>query len=288
MGNPFSFAKRFVASIGLMASLAGCNDQAIQDAAFQAAAVNLSTSLDAGTTTQIAQNALPDVLRGKRQSQFTDIERRMQQIVFNLANDNGLSNFNWQVHLIADQSVNASTIGGGIIFVNEGMLRLTPKEADIAMILAHEMAHVTAGDNVRSARASANINLGATILGSVLANSKYANDQWAQTAAGIIVGGAVGQTSQNFERQADRLGFEYYVRAGYKPTAAPAVFDRLNLQMGNNNSIASFMSSHPQPANRKQLLAELVRQQANPTSGRENTSTWTNALAPYLASLQGN
>lgn len=283
-----NFARKFAGIAILALGLAGCDEEAIQNAAIQAVAVNASTSLDAGTSTQIAQNALPDVLRGKRQSRYTAIEKRMQQIVNNIANVNGIKNYNWEVYLIADKAVNASTIGGGIIFVNEGMLSLTPNESDIAMILAHEMAHVTANDNVRSARANANINLGAAILGSALNNSKHANNPWAQTLANLAVGAAAGQTSQSFERQADQLGFVYYVKAGYMPIAAPAVFDRLARRTGNDGSIRSFLSTHPQPVERKKLLEELIARQPNSRSGRQNTTAWENAIRPYLASLEDN
>jgi len=266
--------------------LSGCLETPEQNAAVQAAAVLAGTSADPLSQRDVAMTALPTVLRGKRVSKFTATQKYMQQIVDRIADANELTQFDWQVYLIANREPNASTLGGGVIFVNEGMLRFTPNEADIAIILAHEMAHSTNADAVATQRTNAIVGLAAVVAGEALKRNGHGNNKTATTI--LQMGGAlaVGQASQGREARADRAGFQYYTRAGYRPSAAPEIFNTLARLRGSTGGFGTIFASHPAPAKRADALRALAGKQPNRDAGRLNTKTWSSLSGKVRASFK--
>lgn len=266
--------------------LAGCLETPEQNAAAAAAMVMVGTSADPLSQRDVAMTALPNVLRGKRASRFTDAQNYMQAITDRIANANDLDEFDWQVYLIADRAPNASTLGGGVIFVNEGMLRFTPNEADIAIILAHEMAHSTKADAVNTQRTNAGVALAMVLASEALKRNGQGGNKMADA---LLKGGAavaLGQASQGREARADRAGFQYYTRAGYRPSAAPEIFNTLARLRGSGGGFGQVFASHPSPSKRADALRALAGKQPNRDTGRLNTTRWSSVSAPVRASFK--
>lgn len=252
-----------------------------RDAGVVAAATYLGTSKSTEAQTQVGNSARADVLRGKRQSKDGAMSGYLQQMVEKIAFANNLDDFNWQVYLLADKSPNAFTPGGGVLFVNEGFLRLTPNEADMAIILAHEMAHVTRGHSVEKQRAAAVVNVGAVLLDGYIRSQGKSSDSLTRLGRDIAIGGAVSQFSQAKEREADTLGFRYYTKAGYQPVAARRVFARISRLQGGNGGLNAILGSHPTPKAREEALIRLSRGASAPTRGIETTKKWSRLVAGY-------
>jgi beta-barrel assembly-enhancing protease len=159
---------------------------------------------------------------------------------------------------IADyREINAFALPGGPVWVHRGVLSAARNEAQVAGVLAHEIAHVAqrhAADQVTKNLVTNGL-LG--LLGAVLGNQRSA--QTAQTAAQVLANGYMLKFSRDDEREADRVGAQLMRRAGWDAREMIAFMELLRHEQGRDPSaVEIFVSSHPGPAERATLLrAEL-------------------------------
>jgi len=142
------------------------------------------------------------------------------------------------------ESVNAMALPDGSIYITRGMLEKLTTEAQLASILAHEVAHVTA----RHVSSAMSKQIGIDLLLSVV-SSQFETPETAQALANYgkqIVG---LKFSRDDERESDTGGLDYMIKAGYNPNGIIEVMEILDEQ--SKNKQIEFLSSHPLPASRK-------------------------------------
>ena len=161
----------------------------------------------------------------------------------------------WEFHVLEDASVNAFAMPGGYIFVTRGMLTHMTNEAQLASVLGHEIAHVTARHSVQqmSRQQAASLGLG---LGSVLSPTIAEYGQVASVGLGLLF----LSYSRSHESQADDLGFHYALDSGYDTREMGEVFDMLrrDAQLAGVGRLPEWQSSHPDPGNRIQDVQQMV------------------------------
>lgn len=160
--------------------------------------------------------------------------------------------------------VNAFALPGGYNYVTIGLLTHMTSEAQLAMVLGHEVAHVAARHASQQAlkqQAGSLLLIGTAILGQELLGLPGQDI--------VNLGGAAAQLlflsySRDAERESDRLGVEYAAKAGYDASKGAAFFTtlrRLSDQAGS--SIPTFMSSHPDPGQRERDIVSRSEQWRN-------------------------
>lgn len=177
--------------------------------------------------------------------------------------------------------VNAFALPGGFIYVTRGLLAYLENEAQLAVVLGHEIGHVL-GRHSSEQAARAQLSqfglLGAAVLGGVVGGG--------QVAEGILNYGGTGlqllqlKYGRGAEREADQAGVAYAEFAGYDATEASRFFislQRLGEQSGQ--SVPNFLSTHPDPGERAQTIPQLAAQYD--PSGTEVDA------AEYLARIEG-
>jgi predicted Zn-dependent protease len=154
-----------------------------------------------------------------------------------------------EFHYVAvnDESVNAMALLGGYVFITRGILEQLASEAQLAGVLAHETAHVTARHAAASVSSQMGIDLALSAAGQ---NASSGVTEIARLGSGLI--GL--HYSREQEMQADMIGLEYMVKAGYSPYAMIETIEMLQRQ--NELRPIEFFSSHPDPANRKTSILE--------------------------------
>ena len=174
------------------------------------------------------------------------------------------------------RDLNAFALPGGPVWVNRGVLQAARTEAQVAGVLAHEIAHVArrhaAGQISKGIVANGLLGL----LGAVLGNAGGART--AETGARVIAGGYMMKFSRDDEREADRVGAEILRRAGWDPRGMLEFMQILREQQGRDpGSVEVFLSSHPSPAERvQQLRAQLARV---PAGGRRDSAAYRSVRA---------
>jgi predicted Zn-dependent protease len=173
--------------------------------------------------------------------------------------------------------VNAFALPGGYVYITRGLLNLAQNEAQVAGVLAHELAHIQARHSAQQYSQGALANLGVGLLGAVIGGS---GGQMASQAAGLGAQAGLMKYSRTHEFEADTLGIRYMQKAGYEPSAAAAFLEMLarNTQFessikgaGNSANAFSLMASHPQTTDRIQQAYQIAAQypQAQYTLGRD-------------------
>ncbi|MEE1554855.1 MAG: M48 family metalloprotease, partial [Alphaproteobacteria bacterium] len=141
----------------------------------------------------------------------------VQNIGLNLAKGTEYQQYPYRFTILNTQIVNAFALPGGFVYITRGLLALASSEAELAGVLSHELAHVTArhGAERRGAQQIAQLGL---LLGAVgLQAAGLPSDlmQIGQTAAMAAIKGY----SREHEFEADTLGVRYMSRAGYNADA---------------------------------------------------------------------
>ena len=160
------------------------------------------------------------------------------------------------IKVIDSDEVNAFALPGGFFYVNKGLILAAYNEAELAGVMAHEIAHVAARhamENQAKATLAEYGLLGASIfLGGI---------------PGLIVNNAgplaalLGfmKFSRNAEAEADKLGVQYLYAAGYDPNALATMFEKLSAQNKKKpGTISKLFASHPQPPERRAASLALV------------------------------
>ena len=168
------------------------------------------------------------------------------------------------------REINAFALPGGPVWIHRGVLRAAGNEAQMAGVLAHEIAHIAerhAADQLTQSLAT-NLVLGG--LGALLGNSGGAGV--AQMAAGFLANGVTLKFSRDDELEADRVGLQMLTRAGWDGRGMVELFETLRKEAGRDPlAVEAFFSSHPAPRDR---IAALDAQAARAQGGRRDSQAF--------------
>ena len=151
-----------------------------------------------------------------------------------------MSELPWEFHVVKDPSINAFNIPGGHVYVNTGLIAQVDDVAELAGVLAHEIAHGVARHGTERLTKAYGLQIGAGIL---LGQDPGLVEQIVAQIAGQ---GAIAKFSRDDEREADRLAIPYLYNARYDPRGMVELFSRLLTQGGGQRSgVEQFFSTHP-------------------------------------------
>ncbi len=153
------------------------------------------------------------------------------------------------IKVIDSDEVNAFALPGGFFYVNKGLLLAADNEAELAGVMAHEIAHVAARHAVEN-QAKANffeyLAIGGSIFLGGIPGMIY------QNTAGLGLLGLFLKFSRSAEEEADKLGVQYLYAAGYDPSAMATMFEKLEAKNKKKPGlIARAFATHPAPPDRR-------------------------------------
>lgn len=146
------------------------------------------------------------------------------------------------IKVIEDPTVNAFALPGGFFFVQTGLILKADTEAELAGVMAHEIAHVAARHGTRQATRGEIAQL-ATLplifMGGAAAYGIY-------EASGLLIPVSFLKFSRNFESEADYLGIQYMYKTGYDPTAFVDFFEKIQtLEKRKPGTMSKLFATHP-------------------------------------------
>ncbi|MDP9112410.1 MAG: M48 family metallopeptidase [Acidobacteriota bacterium] len=151
------------------------------------------------------------------------------------------------IKVIDTEEVNAFALPGGFFFVNSGLILKADSEAELAGVMAHEIAHVAARHGTRQATRGEIAQLATIPLIFMGGWTGYGIRQ----AASVAIPVGFLSFSRGFESEADLLGLEYMYKSGYDPGAFVDFFEKIqSLEKKKPGTMAKVFSTHPMTEDR--------------------------------------
>jgi len=153
--------------------------------------------------------------------------------------------------VVRDADPNAFVLPNGSVYLTLGLVGTMASEAQLAMVLGHEAAHFVhrhGYQQMSSAKSMSALGVGLTVFTGGIG-----------AIGSIALAGAFYGYSRDSEREADRVGFERVVRAGYPPQAGVEAFEILAADAKlDDRKQPTFFASHPSMVERAQAFRELI------------------------------
>jgi len=179
------------------------------------------------------------------------------------------SDLSWEMAIFDNEAVNAFAMPGGKIGVMVGILKAAQNQDQLAAVIGHEIAHVTADHSKERASRGRLSNVGIQVAAVLLGGGHQGATYTAYEA--LNQGAAFGimlPFSRNQESEADVIGLKYMARAGFDPRAAVPLWQNMTDEAGEAR--AEFISTHPSSDKRIDALV----------------SQWIEALPLYNQAMQ--
>lgn len=158
-----------------------------------------------------------------------------------------LEGLEWEVVVVRDSTVNALCLPGGKIVVFTGLLDHFRTDAEIAVIIGHEVGHAVA----RHAAEGITKNLWLALLQLIILQFFFMPDLISAVSNLLLK----LPFSRRMEMEADYIGLLLAAAAGYDPRVAPAVYEKLGKITGDS-ALRDYLSTHPSSKKRAQLLSQ--------------------------------
>jgi predicted Zn-dependent protease len=162
----------------------------------------------------------------------------------------------FEFHCVNDKEINAFALPGGYVFVNRGAIEVADNEAQLAGVMAHELAHVALRHGTSEASKAKAADLGVGILGALLGGN--AGGELLTEFGKFSAGGVLLHYSRSAETQADVVGTQVLYDAGYDPRALVQFFEKIEAESKGKNP-PEFFSDHPNPEHRVERVGEEIQ-----------------------------
>lgn len=208
------------------------------------------TKLGADSFQQIRQKEKVSADSGNN-ARVTRVGRRIAAAV-----GDHLPDAKWEFVVFESNDLNAFALPGGKVGVYTGLLKLAESDSELAIVIGHEIGHVTARHgNERMSEAM--VIQGVTALATTAADASTTDPQKKQLyglafggASALVTVGRVLPHSRANESEADRMGADYAARAGYDPRAAVTFWQKMMAQKKaagakGDDKLSALLSTHP-------------------------------------------
>jgi predicted Zn-dependent protease len=162
----------------------------------------------------------------------------------------------WHFGVMEAPQLNAFAVPGGTIFVTRGLVAKMRNEAELAGVLAHEIAHVLKKHHLKAIQKGAQTSLAGEALSSALNNTN------SEARAKLISFGTEMYSrglDKSDELEADRLGVVIAARGGYDAYGLPAVLQALQAMNAQDSAVALMFKTHPAPGERLEALGDKMQ-----------------------------
>ncbi|WP_119422013.1 M48 family metallopeptidase [Desertibaculum subflavum] len=205
---------------------------------------------------EMAQPAWQQILSETAPSGNAAYQQRAQEISSRLLAAAGEDPAKWEVRVFEGNEANAFALPNAKIGIFEGMFGVAENDAQLAAVLAHEVAHVQEEHSTERVNSEMATQLGVQLAGAVVGSATGVSPQ---AAAGLLGAGAqyglVLPYGRNQELEADSRGLTLMAKAGYDPRAAVELWQ--NMRQAGGDRPPTFLSTHPGP---EQRIAQLQAQ----------------------------
>ena len=198
-----------------------------------------------------------------------EVSLYVNQIVDRLVKTLPPQPFNFKAAVILHNALNAFAVPGGYVYVFTGLIMNLEKEEDLAGVLAHELAHVTQHHVASRLERAQFVTLGSLLL--AIAGVAVGGSSGGAIAVGALGAGqsAMLNYSRIDETEADQIGLQYLVAAGYPPQGMVDGFKVLRQKSWmSGTNVPTYLSTHPAIGDRINGLQARIQGMGKSVQGR--------------------
>lgn len=223
----------------------------------------------------IGRRVMADLLGAAPLVNDAAMQRYVNQVGRWVALQSDRPQLNWRFGVTQDANVNSFAAPAGYILITKGLYDRLNTEAELASVLAHEIAHVVKGHHIRAMKSSARGDFLSSVA-QIAAEKKGRED--VKYAANAFSGGTeifVRGFDKNDEFESDLYGMVLTARAGYNPFALPGVLTTLGNINPKDGAVSLLFSTHPSPRERLDRIEASVGDKLDRYAGGiDNTATF--------------
>src|SRR5207253_86995 len=189
------------------------------------------------------------------------------------------------IKVIDSDEINAFALPGGFFYVNSGLILAADDEAELAGVMAHEIAHVAARHGTEQQSKGQLVNYMAIPLIFVGGPIGYGIQQ----AANLLVPLTFLKFSRGMEEEADYLGVQYLYKTGYDPSAMVAFFEKLQAkEKATPGSMSNLFSTHPPTGDRIHKVENTITNILPPADQYVETTSEFDRVKTLLAKVEND
>ncbi len=181
------------------------------------------------------------------------LQRYVNRVGRWIASQSGRSDLKWTFGVIDSDAVNAFAAPGGYVFITKGLYARLQDEAQLAGVLAHEIAHVQEKHHLKVLQKQQLMSVGSDALSRKI-KGKDVVQKLIGSGAEILARGL----DKDAEFEADRVGVVLAARAGYDAFGLPTVLQDIGSNTKDAGSVALLFKTHPHPDERLSALGEAM------------------------------
>ena len=218
-----------------------------------------TTEIDEKQEVQLGQEWAAVLLGAAPLVADPNLQRYVNTVGRWLASQSERPDLNWRFGVLESDNINAFATPGGYILVTKGLAMRMRSEAELAGVLAHEIAHVVQKHHLKAIQKGAWAKVGSNVATEYLSQrsrSPVGSAAGQQLLSGIKEVMLRGLDKDD-EFEADRMGVVIAARAGYDPFGLPAVLQLLNT-MPQDSALELLFATHPPPNDRLDALERVT------------------------------
>lgn len=182
------------------------------------------------------------------------LQKYVNQVGRWVASQSERADLPWRFGVVESEAINAFAAPGGYIVITKGLYRKLQNEAQLAGVLAHEIAHVVKKHHLKVIQKQQLLNIGAGLLNDKVGKGNQTLDKVIGNGAEIMARGL----DKNAEYEADRDGVTLATRAGYDPYGLAEVLQTIAATSTNEGSLTLLYKTHPHPDERLAKLGDAI------------------------------
>lgn len=182
------------------------------------------------------------------------LQKYVNQVGRWVANQSERADLPWRFAVVESEAINAFAAPGGYIVITKGLYRKLQNEAQLAGVLAHEIAHVVKKHHLKVIQKQQLLSIGAGLLNEKVGKGDQTLDKVIGNGAEIMARGL----DKNAEYEADRDGVTLATRAGYDPYGLAEVLQAIAATNTNEGSLTLLYKTHPHPDERLAKLGDAI------------------------------
>ena len=175
-----------------------------------------------------------------------------------LADASPAPDYPYTFKVVAEPSINAFALPGGPIYMHTGLISAADNEAQVAGVLAHEVAHVALRHSTNQASKQYAFQIPVALAAGALGNKGGVLGMISQLGISFGLNSVFMKYSRDAEKDADLIGTRIMSSVGYDPVQMARFFEKLEAETGGRSG-SQFFSDHPNPGNRVNYVQEEIR-----------------------------